>query len=41
MGSSKALLGCSGDLVSRLGNGPYGAYNGLLGWLVGDTKWTY
>ena len=24
------LLGCSGDLVSRLSNGPYGASYGLL-----------
>ena len=24
------LLGCSGDLVSRLTNGPYGASHGLL-----------
>ena len=35
------VLGCSGDLVSRLCNGPHGACNGLLWWLVGDTKWTY
>ena len=34
------LLGRSGDLVSRLSNGPYGAY-GLLWGLIGDTKWTY
>ena len=35
------LLGCSGDLVSRLSNGPYGASYGLLRWLMRDTKWTY
>ena len=35
------ILGCSGDLVSRLSNGPYRASNGLLWWLVADTKWTY
>ena len=34
------ILGCSGDLVSRLSNGPYGASYGLCG-LIGDTKWTY
>ena len=32
------LLGCSGDLVSRLGNRPYRACYGLLWWLKGDTK---
>ena len=36
-----ALLGCSGDLVSRLSNGPYGASYGLIRGLIGDTKWTY
>ena len=35
------LLRCSGDLVSRLSNGSYGASYGLLWWLIGDTKWTY
>ena len=30
-----------GNLVSRLSIGPYGASNGLLWWLIGDTKWTY
>ena len=35
------LLGCSGDLVSRLSSGPYRAYYGLLWWFIGDTKWTY
>ena len=34
-------LGCSGDLVSLLSNGPYKAYDGLFWWLVGDTSWTY
>ena len=29
------------NLVNLLRNGPYGAYNGLLWWLMGDTKWTY
>ena len=32
---SKAL---DRDLVSRLSNGPYGAYEGFLWGLVGDTK---
>ena len=34
-------LGCSGDIASRLSNGPYGASYGLLCGLIGDTKWTY
>ena len=34
------LLGCSGDLVSRLSTGPYGASYGLLGGLIGDTRST-
>ena len=37
----RVLLGRSGDLVNLLSNGPYGAYNVLLWWLMGDTKWTY
>ena len=37
----KVLLGCSGHLVSRLINGPYGAYHGLLFGLVWDTNWSY
>ena len=37
----RALLGCSGDLVSLLSNGPCRAHYGLLWWLVGDTKWSY
>ena len=36
-----SLLGCSGDLVSRLGKEPYEASYGLLLGLIGDTKWTY
>ena len=36
---SQALLGCSGDLVTRLSNGPYGASSDLLGELIVDTKW--
>ena len=36
-----SLLGCSGDLVSRLSNGPCRASYGLLLGLEGDTKWTY
>ena len=32
------MLGCSGDLVSLLSNGPYRAYYGLLWWLIGDTS---
>ena len=32
------ILGCSGDLVSRLSNGPYWASYGLLLGLIGDTK---
>ena len=35
------FLGCLGDLVRRLSNGPYGASYGLLRGLIGDTKWTY
>ena len=35
------ILGCPGDLVSRIGNGPYGASYGLLWGLIGDTKRTY
>ena len=31
----------SGDLVSRLSDGPYGASYGLLWGLIGDTKWTH
>ena len=34
-------VGCSGDLVSRLNSGPYGASYGLLWELVEDTSWTY
>ena len=30
--------GCSGDLASRLSNGPYGASCGLLWELIADTK---
>ena len=36
-----AVLVCSGDLVSQLNNGPYGAYYGLLWGLIGDTSRTY
>ena len=32
------VLGCSRDLVSRLGNGPCGASYGFLWGLIGDTK---
>ena len=39
--SRVVILGGSGDLVSRLSNGPCGASYGLLWGLVGDTKWTY
>ena len=39
--NQEGLLGCSGDLVSRLSNGPYGASYGLLWGLIRDTKWTY
>ena len=35
-----ALLGCSGDIVSRLSNRPYGASAGLLCGLIGHAKWT-
>ena len=35
-------LGCSGDLISRLSNGPYDVVScGFLRKLTGDTKWTY
>ena len=39
--NSKALLGCSGDLVSRLSNRPYRAYYPFVWWQTGDTKLTY
>ena len=39
--SSQGLLGCSGDLASRLSNRPYWAYYGLLFGLIWDTNWTY
>ena len=32
------VLECSGDLVSRLSNGPYGVSYGLPCSLMGDTK---
>ena len=35
------ILGCSGDLANRLGNGHSGASYGLLCGLMGDTSWTY
>ena len=35
------IIGCLGDLVSRLSKGPYRAYYGLLWGLTGDTNWTY
>ena len=39
--SMVCILGCSGDLVSRLRNRPYGASYGLVwGGLIGVTKWT-
>ena len=36
----RGFLGCARDLVSRLRNGPYRAYDGLLFGLTWDTKWT-
>ena len=41
MASAAPLPGCSGDLVSRPSNGPYGASSGISWGLIGDTKWTY
>ena len=35
------VLGCSGEFVSRLSHGPYGASYGLLCENIGDMKWTY
>ena len=32
------VLGCSGDFVGRLSNGPQRDYYGFLWWLIGDTK---
>ena len=36
-----AVLGCWGDLVSRLSSSSYGASYGSLCGLIGDTNWTY
>ena len=36
-----SMLGCSGDLTSRLSNRPYGPCCGLLCGRIGATKWTY
>ena len=33
-------LGCSADLVNRLGNGLFGASYGFFWGLVGDAEWT-
>ena len=40
-GSTSLLLGSSGDVVSRLSNGPFRACYGLLWGLVGDTNLAY